>query len=291
MRIMSASYSDDGIKKEVHLREVTTRVYREKLRGKLYCPMKDCKARISFSGGKYPHFRTWRFQEHAANCLFYFDRIPMNLGRNTTEMISVEISPERRRNALDDAYIQMNLSEEEKETQRKKRNHTRAKARKITRAKTNARSIQQVFFDADFFEDDLIHRRRNISKKLVGSIAETDIGKILLVMGNVKESKEIEDVAEIVVEENNQVITVIFEEAFTAEPLNRSYLNKFWAIERLLSQPKDVQFSAIGEIRKNRRTSRLELVIYSGADIRINNKDISSLAVQYTLERYVLART
>jgi len=117
---------------------------------------------------------------------------------------------------------------------------------------------------------------------------ETDIGKVLLVIGKVKESKEIEDVAEIVVEENNQVFTVIFEEAFTAEPLNKSYLNKFWAIEHLLSQPKDVQFSAIGEIRKNRRTSRLELVIYSGADIRINNRDISSLAVQYTLERHGL---
>ena len=285
MRIMSASYLDDGIKKEVHLSEVTTRIYRKKFRGKLHCPMKDCQARISFSGGKYPHFRTWKFEEHAVDCLFYFDRIPMNLGRNTTEMISVEISPERRRNALDEAFIQMNLSEEEKETQRKNRKHTRAKSRKITRAKTNAKSIQQVLFGADFFEDDLIHRRRNISKRLVGSITETDIGKILLVMGKVKKSKEIEDVAEIVVEGNDQVITVIFEEAFTAEPLNRSYLNKFWAIERLLSQLQDVQFMAIGEIRKNRRTSRLELVIYSGADIRIQNKDISSLAVQYTLER------
>jgi len=285
---MSARHFEGGTKKEIHLREVTTSVYRKKFRGKLYCPMNDCEARISFSGGKYPHFRTWRFEEHAVDCLFYFDRIPMNLGRKTTEKISVEISPERRSNALDDAYIQMNLTKQEKEAQRKNRNHTRAKSRKITKAKSNTISVQQVLFGADFFKEDIIYRRRNISKKLVGSIVETDIGKVLLVIGKVKESKEIEDVAEIVVEENNQVITVIFEEAFTAEPLNKSYLNKFWAIEHLLSQPKDVQFSAIGEIRKNRRTSRLELVIYSGADIRINNRDISSLAVQYTLERHGL---
>ena len=116
MRIMSVIYVDDeGTKKEVYLEDMTLRAYRNRLKGKLYCPMKDCPARISFSGGKYTNFRTWRHDKHSVDCLFYFDRIPMNLGRSTTAMISVEISPERRKKALDDAFIQMNLSEEERE--------------------------------------------------------------------------------------------------------------------------------------------------------------------------------
>ena len=53
------------------------------------------------------------------DCLYYFDRIPMNLGRNTTDTISVEIPHARRQNALDDAYIQMNLSDEEKKALQK----------------------------------------------------------------------------------------------------------------------------------------------------------------------------
>ena len=65
--------------------------------------------------------------------------------------------------------------------------------------------------------------------------------KVRLVMGKVKNSTEVGDVAEIIVENNNQVITVVFEEAFIAEPLNRSYLNKFWSINQLLNQQLPVQ--------------------------------------------------
>lgn len=46
-------------------------------------------------------------------------------------------------------------------------------------------------------------------------------------MGEVKSIKQLGEVAEIIVESNNEIITVIFEEALTAEPINSSYLNKF----------------------------------------------------------------
>lgn len=289
VRIMSAYYIDNnGIRKEIFLRDMTIHIYKSKLRGKLFCPMNNCPARISFSGGKFPHFRTWRYDEHAVDCLFYFDRIPMNLGRNTIDTISVEISHARRKKALDDAFILMNLSEEEKEARRNSRITTRMKERKITKRKQNNKSVQQVLFDADFYEDELIYRRRNISKRMVDEITEKDLGGILLIMGNVKSSKEIESVAEIIVENNNRVIKVVFEEAFTAEPLNSSYLNKFWTIKHLLNLDGQVQFTGIGEIRKSRRSNRLELAIYNGTDFHINGKDMSALATKFTLEAHRL---
>jgi len=286
---MSAIYfEDNGVKKEIQLRKVTSHAYKNKLKGKLCCPMKDCPARISFSGGKYPHFKTWRFDKHSVDCLYYFDRIPMSLGRNTTDAISVEIPHARRRNALDDAYIQMNLSDEEKKDLQKSRSNTRTNTREITKAKVNEKSVQLVLFDGGLYEDEQIHSRRNISKRFVDEITELDLDKIRLVMGKVKNSLEVGDVAEIVVENNDQVITVVFEEAFTAEPLNRSYLNKFWSINQLLNQHLPVQFTGIGDIRKKVGKNRLELVILAGTDFRIDGGDMSTLATQLTIKRHGL---
>ena len=79
MRIMSAFYRDNnGSEREIHLGEITTHVYRNKLKGKLYCRTENCTARISYSGGRYPHFRTWRYDQHSENCPYYYDRIPVN---------------------------------------------------------------------------------------------------------------------------------------------------------------------------------------------------------------------
>lgn len=186
MRILSAIYSkEDGNAKEVHLNEVTPRIYESKLKGKLYCITKACPARISFSSGRKSHFRTWRFDEHSIDCIFHFNRIPINLGTNTTQKISVEIPFTRRQNALREAFILMNLTEGEKETRRKRTTTSgNQKPRSITtNTKKNTSSMQMVLFDGDLYEDELVHRRKNISKRYVDEITETDIGEIRLVMG------------------------------------------------------------------------------------------------------------
>lgn len=287
MRILSAIYLDkDGVEKEILPREITARIYENELKGKLYCPTENCPAKISFSSRKTAHFRTWRFDEHSRDCLFYFDRIPMSLGRNTTNIISVEITYNRRQNALQDAFVQMNLTEEEKEIRQRNRAATgaRKKERAVTNAKRNASSIQMVLFDGDLYEDELLLRRRNISKRFVDEITSSDIGGIRLIMGNVKSIQQLGEVAELVIENNKETITVVFEEAFTAERLNSSYLKKFWSIERLVDQQGQVQFTGIGDMRENVRRNRLELAIYMGSDFRVNNWDMFVLAGWFARE-------
>jgi hypothetical protein len=289
MRIMSAFYrNDNGFEKEIHLEEVTTHVYTKKLKRKIFCPTENCTARISYSGGRYPHFRTWRYDQHSVNCPYYYDRVPINLGRNVTDIVSVEISYNRRQNALNDAYIQMNLSVEEREALRNSRSKPRDRVREITHRKDSVKAEQLVLFDSELYEDELMFRRRNISKRLVDGITASDIGEIRLVMGKIASNLEDGSTAEIVVENNNKVIVVVFEESFTADPYNSSYLNKFWAIDQVLNREQVVQFTGIGDIRKNTRSKRLELVIHAGTDFRINNRDMSALAAQLALEQYRL---
>lgn len=289
MRIMSAFYRDyNGIEKEIHLGELTTHVYNSKFKGKLYCLNGECKSRISFSGGRYPHFRTWRYDQHSEKCPNYYDRVPVNLGRNVTDMLSIEISYNRRQNALNDAYIQMNLSEEELVELRNLRSRPKAKLREIITRKESVKAEQLVLFDGELYEDELIFRRRNISKRLVDGITESDIGEIRLVMGKIASNFEEGNIAQIVVENNDKQIIVVFEESFTADPYNSSYLNKFWAINQVLERELVVHFTGIGDLRKNTRSERLELVIHSGTDFRINNRDMSALAAQIALEQYRL---
>ena len=285
---MSAFYRDNnGLEKEIHLGELSTPLYNREFKGELYCLTGGCKSRISYSGGRYPHFRTWRYDQHAENCPYYYDRIPVHLGRNVSDMASVEISYNRRQKALHDAYILMNLTAEERKAMRTSRSRQRPRVQSITSQKAQVKGVQLVLFDAELYKDDLIFRRRNISKRFVDDLAASDLGQIRLVMGNITSSLENQDVAEIIVENNDGRIVVVFEESFTADPYNRSYLNKFWAIHHILDQ-NIVQFTGIGDVRENTRNKRLELVIHAGTDFKVNNLDMSTLAARIALEQYRL---
>lgn len=283
MRILSAIYFDDnGIKTEFTLGNITSAIYENKLKGKLYCPSENCSARISYSRGKKAHFKTWRMDVHSNGCIFRFERIAMNTGVNTTETISVEIPYSRRQKALQEAFRIMNLSEDEKAALHSNiTSSSRTKERAISRIKKNVTGMQMVLFDGEEYDHQLMKPRTYICKRLVDEITKMDIDKIRLVMGNVVSVRGIGEVAEIVVENNNQSIKVVFEEAFIAERLNSSYLNKYWSIERLMKETGNVQFTGIGDIRKKSNAERPELVIYHGSDFKVNNTDMSRLAAQF----------
>ena len=284
LRILSAIYlADDGTKSEITLRDITSTIYENKFKGNLYCPSENCSAKISYSRGKKAHFKTWRMDKHSSDCIFQFDRIAMNTGENITSTVHVESPSDRKQNALAEAFRMMNLSDEEIAAI-----HTnstlkpRIKQRAITGSKKNVTGMQMVLFEGEEFDDQLVKPRAYICKRLVDEIRKTDIGKVRLVMGNIVGVKSVDEVAEIVVENNNQRIKVVFEEAFIAERLNSSYLNKYWSIERLMKETDNVQFTGIGDVRMKSIAESPELVIYHGSDFKINNKDMSSLAAQFT---------
>lgn len=284
MRILNAIYlAENGTKTTIELRDVTFSLYEDKLKGNMFCHSENCPARISFSSGRKAHFRTWRMDKHANDCIYQFDRIPVLKGRSSTESINVEIPFSRRQNALQEAFRIMNLSDEEKEESlgRQSPLRPREKERAIAGTKRSATGIQMVLFEGEKYDEELIKRQSYILKRTVDEIKSQDIGTIRLIMGQVIGVKEEGQTAEITIENNDMKLSIVFEEAFTADRLNSSYLNKFWAIERLLNDSKIVLFAGIGDVRKKTDRSRIELVIYRGDDFRVNNKDMSVLAADY----------
>lgn len=283
LRILSAIYlAEDGMKTEITLKEITSTIYENKLKGKLYCPSENCSAKISYCSGRKAHFKTWRMDEHSNECIFQFDRIAINTGENALNTINIEIPFDRKQNALAEAFRIMNLSDEKRAIHH---NNTtlkpRSRERAISGSKKSITGMQLVLFEGVEFDNQLVKPRAYICKRLVDEITKADIGKVRLVMGNVVDIKKVDEVAEIVVENNNQSIKVVFEEAFISERFNSSYLNKFWSIERLMKETGNVQFTGIGDIRMKSNIARPELVIYHGSDFKVNNRDISSLAAEF----------
>lgn len=280
MRMNEARYIDSDGNIEIKLlKEMTTRDYETLYKGMLYCSTNDCPAKIIYSGGMTPHFRTWKHDDHKAGCINEFDRLPIKRDTFSEDGISVDISYERRQNALKDAFKRMKMTEEELEEQRsKKRSTTLNRKNPISQGKIESTKVSTTLAGGDAIEGIEGYRGRNIVKRYIDNITSSDIGEIRLVMGELVNIELVEEVANLYVVKNDMQIKVVFEEAFIAEPSNNRYLNNFTLIERYLEQFEDIQFGGIGEIRKNRRTDELELVIYSGTDFKIDEEDMLYLA-------------
>lgn len=276
MRMVEARYIDEnGIVEVIHLDEMTTKGYEKLYKGMLYCPTTDCPAKITYSGGMTPHYRTWKHDDHKQGCMHEFDRLPIRRGTFSEDGISVDISYQRRQNALKDAFKVMNMTEEQLEEQRnKKRNTTLNRKSPVTQGKLESTRVNSSLVGGEAIEGLEGFRGRNLVKRYVDNISLSDIGEIRLVMGELINVELVDEVANLYVERNGSQIKVVFEEAFIAEPSNKRYLNNFSLIVRYFEQYEDIQFGGIGEIRKNKRTEELELVVYSGTDFKIDQDDM-----------------
>ena len=121
MRIREARFINDGNVEVINLADMNTVDYESIYQGNLYCPTDGCPARIVYSGGMRPYYRTWNNDTHSTGCIHEFSRLPIRRGNSTEDEISVDISYERRQNALKDAIRLMNMSDEDLEEERERR--------------------------------------------------------------------------------------------------------------------------------------------------------------------------
>lgn len=98
-----------------------------------------------------------------------------------------------------------------------------------------------------------------------------------MIKGYVKDIELLDSAAEIIIGSNNEEMKVVFEERFRKEPLNKSYLNKFWAIKEMLNHYKEIYFTGVGEVRED-RNCKYELSIFMGASFKLNNEDLYNIA-------------
>lgn len=287
MRIVEARFIQGDNIEVIPLSNMTTRDYENIYQGNLYCPTQNCNARIVYSGGLRPHYRTWNHDNHTRGCIHEFERLPIRRGTYTDETLSVDIGYDRRQNALKEAVKLLNMTDEEIEHERERRagyrNNRPRPTTAIGQSSTGA-NVVSTLAGGDTSETAIGIRGRNLSKRYVDGISRSDIGEVRLVMGELVGIDSINVVANLYLLRNNVQLKVVFEEAFIAEPSNARYLNNFRIIEMYLDSYMEVQFVGIGEIRLNARTGEYELVIYQGSDFKVDGDDLLSLARYLTDE-------
>lgn len=278
VKILNGRYMVRGTEKIVHLSEMNKQKYKKRFKGKLYCPTEGCPALLSYSGGTKAHFRTWRRRRHSEGCMYNVHRNRLESEGGNLVDKTLTISGNRRQNALREAARLFTNSEDERSTIREKTPFRKGKEQRADRARTE--HIQMTLYDGDLLEDDTLVKGKAIRKKFVNEINQKDIGQVRLVLGYVQRILLNGEVADIYVEHNGAILPVVFPEEFIMERLNSSYLKKFASILNAVEAGQVLTFMGVGDIRTNEH-GETELVIYSGADFKINNLDLSVFAKKW----------
>ena len=128
LRILSAWYKKDGIEKKINLSELTDEEYENKYDGYLFCPNRNCNARIIFaSGNLLKYFRTHParveddkiINEHLDDCPYSVEHeIEDRARRRRDPNLLQSVSPEHMRRVLRRAFeIHVNPEKNKKKTE------------------------------------------------------------------------------------------------------------------------------------------------------------------------------
>ena len=278
MKILNGRYLVDGAERIMHLSEMNRQKYRRRFKGKLYCPTEGCPALLSYNEGKTPHFKTWRKRRHSDGCMYNVHRDVVGVEAGFLEDKTVTISGNRRQNALREAARLFTKTRQDKGSG--KGGNSSRKVRAQSPKLDLKKHIQMTLYDGDLLEDDMSIKGGVIRKRFVDEIKLKDAGQVRLVLGYVHHVLLCGEVADLYIQSNGVVLKVVYPEAFVKERLNSSYLNKFSSLLNAIEAGEALTFMGVGDIRTNEQGA-LELVIYSGADFKINNQDLSIFAKRY----------
>lgn len=262
--------------KPIDVTDINNDSYREKYKSNLYCPTKNCKAKLVFVQTKPAQFRTWKLEDHISGCDYEFKRQGTKSGRSAEE-INIEMKEDQRRRVLKEALELARMSEQEIENIRAKRKERRINRSPKTDNNKNEPKINVVTINGNDKNEvsGVTFRSRPVLKRDVDILKESDIGKHRCVTGYVNEV--IEDGEKIIISISRKAkqLKVVFEEAFRANSPN--FIGLFHHISKYLNKHDNVIFIGIGEVRSI-DGKHYKLQVFQGDDFTINGMTLLGLA-------------
>lgn len=282
LSILTALYKNGQEFTAVSISDLKSHDNQIKYKGKLFCPTNGCTAKLVYVNRtlKPGYIKTFPREDHSSDCDYRFDRIIGRTGVNTENVINVELSKERKARALKEAYHLSQLTPEEIQNKKTKRNNSKSK-RTNTEKKVNSVAVNMVTNTEESNETESTVRGNNILKRTLETLQESDVSKHRLLVGNIVKVNFDKENATLFVEENKNSLQVKFEEVFFAN--SPAYLGFFHLVNRLIEENKELVFAGIGQVRKN-SSSELELVIYNGEDFTLNGSTLLSIAINKARE-------
>ncbi|MDM5334115.1 hypothetical protein QUF56_12830 [Ureibacillus composti] len=285
MRISKARYIVQDDIEIVTLKQITKKKYEAVYKGKLFCPTENCPAKVSFCNGRKKYYKTWRFSNHSPDCIYHLDRSGRRSVKGLNEYITMNIGSKRKQDALMRAYKSMvdpDSIEISDQTSVQKPKHNKSPQKD---GEDKEQSVQMKLFGGEMDEDRTVIKGKKLLSRFVNEIGPSDIGQHRVIKGVVKKIDVIDTVAEILIGYHEKEIKVIFEESFKKDPLNKSYLNKFWAVKKLLNN-NTVVFSGVGEVRQGQE-NEYELSISLGSDFKLNGEDLYNIAKRLNAKVFI----
>ncbi|MCM3389666.1 hypothetical protein [Ureibacillus chungkukjangi] len=276
MRISKAKLITEDDIKLIPIGQMTKKKYIAAFKGKLFCPTEHCSAKLSYSSGKKGHYKTWRYSNHSPTCPYNLERDGIQQIGSKDIKLEVNISKRHKQSALMRAYKSMMIDEINGPIL--ERNSEEIKNNSHRKVKTNAsETAQMTLFGGAIDEDFTKTKGKKLLSRFVHEISPSDIGKNRIIKGFIKDIELLESTAELIVGYQNEEIAIVFMEHFKTDPLNKSYVNKFWAIKEWMSHLKAVTFIGVGEVQFT-KDGKYELYVSMGTDFKVDGEDMYNLA-------------
>ncbi|MFC7684503.1 hypothetical protein [Ureibacillus sp. GCM10028918] len=276
MRISTARFVTEDDIKMIPIRQMTKKKYVTDYKGKLYCPTPHCPAKLSYSSGKKVHYKTWPHSNHSPTCQHNLERDGVRLIAGKHLKLAVNISKRHKQNALMRAYKSIAVDE----LNTKKFNHITSKPENTRPSKMKSKALEsaQMTLFGGALDGEVAHFKGNkLYSRFVHEIGPSDVGKNRIIKGFIKHIELLESAVYFTVGYQNKEMTIVFEDSFIKEPLNKSYINKFWAVTEWMNRMKTVNFTGVGEVQLTKH-NRYELFVLMGTDFKVDGEDLYNLA-------------
>ncbi|MDO0823318.1 hypothetical protein [Desulfosporosinus nitroreducens] len=280
-RIINAIYREGETEEIVLLSQMNESVYQNKYKGFLFCPNKECKARIVFATGeKRTYFRTWKskvvneeiMDEHIEDCPYFVEHNLVDKPlRRRDESLLYKLSSDHINRVLKKSFDrQFNPSKlqnrgKSKDGEKGASSRVRSERRQVPQGSAGLGSDGAL---------DKAEREPSVFTKSVDDIIEADYGTVQCVDGFADKLIFGNDYPYILLTtKNDKKARIVFTEAFAAN--NDAQYKNLVVYEKYidyLSENEPKPFcSCIGKVTKDNFGVTVNIEDYIA--LRINNKN------------------
>lgn len=290
MRIEKVLYKNPNIEmdtKEIDIYNFNLEENYKEMKKHLFCNFPECTAKMSYipKGKNTAHFKSRQKKDHSMDCQSYFEREAIKDRTSTLLEDYQQLSAKQTRNIFKDAIKRKKETLSQK-VLRQKLERERRLLKKQARVNKNSEKINVVSVVKPTTNNDDVEiikegkRMKSVRRRFsVLDVLEKDVGNVILLTDNIVSFDLRDKSGTFIINKKNIVANIVLEESFFSgnELLNiSSFLN---IVDKAVRNEKNISIMCLGtlELVEN----EFFLSVYSKEEIRINDMEIDTFAIQY----------
>lgn len=256
----------------ISLNNLTSKNYRNKYKGYLFCSTENCSSMISYVSltGNKSYLRTWRNNVHAKHCIHHSEKILEKKGKSSSGVVFGLITEEQMTRSLREAFAMEILTDEERELRRienllKTRSPKKKQVSRNSEQLTIALAVDPL--DIDKATKDVKGR---LLKRDADALSIKDINQTRTVIGIFEEGEYSSSRPIIRVQKNDVFVNFLFEEAFFSE--TEEYRRMLPLVSQYAKENGTTIIIVTGRVKESEETGEFEVAVFDrrGLSIQVN---------------------